>query len=380
MHAIYFTAEDAAGRQRGRDDLDAFLKLNSNEMTASPHRAATTSKKKKGLTHFRARVAAMRDFVDKVAELDAWLGHVGSRGLMTLLLTGTFRAEAEFSVVKTRKASNSAGAKRARRQGVGGASTLRDFLRVTESLHALREVRNSVDADKTARRPPTDLFSALTEELERALTKNGHARIREQLALIGEYSIVVVRRREDGKPSAWHVEHRLQARRAHPLFRVLRPSVRVVRLVEDADGVLRLLCSCPFAAAVGLPCRHICAVNGGATFEDVAVRWLMNSHQGCLDEVVFDDTAATKTYPGAMATDAAMGWSVRRAPVCGMPVCETANCKLQTATCKLQTANCKLQTANCKLQHADCRLQTKFNLKRATCCMPCHLPPAQAAG
>ena len=98
---------------------------------------------------------------------------------------------------------------------------------------------------------------------------------------------------------------------------------------------------------MGLPCRHICAVNGGATFEDAAVRWLMAGHQGCMDVVVFADSA-TKIYPGAVATEAAMAWSVQLAlplsPCCGVqpananhkrkpqPQTAPANRKLQLQT------------------------------------------------
>ena len=320
VHAIYFTAESAAKRSDGIEDLNRFLTLSEGEMEPSEHRKATTieSTKLNQQYSFRHRKSQMQKFFAEVQELGRDLGHVWDRGLMTLWLTGTFRAEAEFSVVKTRRATNLSSTKRFRRQHVGGSTKLRDFYRVTEALNDRRDVRNSVNADKTERRPPTDLFSDLTGELEKALTKHGHKLLRKELKMIEDY-IVAVAKHADGVPIAWDVEHRHEPKPTHPEFRSLKPTTRRVTATTDADGSVRLMCSCGFAAAMGLPCRHICAVNGGASLEDAAVRWHMAAHQGFLDAVFSRLLAGDRRYSGALATAAATSWCAIELP--GTPAC-----------------------------------------------------------
>ena len=71
-------------------------------------------------------------------------------------------------------------------------------------------------------------------------------------------------------------------------------------------------CSCLFDSAMGLPCRHICAVNGGASLEDISMRWLMEVHLGCADDV-FLEHAGEGRHEGALATSASANWYVTRA-------------------------------------------------------------------
>jgi hypothetical protein len=326
VHAIYFDAEGEAMREKGRQELAEFLQLQEKDMEASPHRQSTTPRatSKKTLLSFGYRLGRMRSFVSNVNLLAAHLGHVFNGGRMTLGCTGTFRAEAEFSMTKTRKSTNLRTGKRVRRQGADSKATLAQFFRVLEMLHSQREARNSVEADKVSRRPPMDVYADATRELEHALTQHGHTMIRRELDLLKNYVVVVVAARDvDGHPTAFNVSHRRATRPAHRLFRSLRPAVRRVKVSTDEDGNVRLSCSCPFPTMMGMPCRHICAVNGGASHGDVVVRYHMAALQGQLDAVVCAADAPSR-YPGAVMTDYARAWFA------DLPTFEHANLQ----TCK----------------------------------------------
>jgi len=296
-------------RETGRQELAGFLQLQEKDMEASPHRQSTTPRatSKKTLSSFGYRLGRMRSFVSNVNLLAAHLGHVFNGGRMTLGCTGTFRAEAEFSMTKTRKSTNRHTGKRVRRQGADSKATLAQFFRVLEMLHSQREARNSVEADKVSRRPPMDVYADATRELEHALTQHGHTMIRRELDLLKNYVVVVAARDVDGHPTAFNVSHRRATRPAHRLFRSLRPAVRRVKVSTDEDGNVRLSCSCPFPTMMGMPCRHICAVNGGASHGDVVVRYHMAALQGQLDAVVCAADAPSR-YPGAVMTDYARAW------------------------------------------------------------------------
>ena len=274
-------------------------------MTASPYRASTTDRKR-GIKQLRDRVSIMRAFVNEVDLVGAELGHVHNRGRMTLQITGTFRAEAEFSWLKTRAATGNSHAKRRRREGASNAASLAQFFRTTEALQRQREARKSISADKTERRPPTAVYAESTRELECALTKAGHSFVRAELDAIKDYLVRVILCDAEGSPVSWLVQHRRQQRQPHEAFSCLRPAERTVTATVDADGNMRLHCSCLLPAMMGFPCRHMCAVNGGATHSDVVVRWHMSSLKGHLNGVVF--AGRPQRYVGAVMTEHAKSW------------------------------------------------------------------------
>ena len=96
------------------------------------------------------------------------------------------------------------------------------------------------------------------------------------------------------------------------------------------DGVTRLRYSCMFSRMMGLPCRHMCAINKGASIEDVALRWLNAVARGELDELLFDFRSRPKTYPGAVQSEAALQWYVN--PLQFHSTTITPSCNDTTAT------------------------------------------------
>ena len=108
----------------------------------------------------------MRLLVEEVFALRRHLGHVHARGHRTLMLTGSFRVEADYGGAKT-DAPAQGSSKRRRTTSAGKKTHTKDFFRRVEMLFKLRELSRSVHADKVASRPVQDVYAETTKELER---------------------------------------------------------------------------------------------------------------------------------------------------------------------------------------------------------------------
>merc|ERR1712153_208562 len=96
----------------------------------------------------------------------------------------------------------------------------------------------------------------------------------------------------DGIPLAIEVKHVSSPKRAHSMFPVWHRT-RVVTASLDVEGNWRLHCSCLWSGLMGMPCRHLIAVNGGAALEDCVLRWHNATLRGEMDELVhrFEDAS-----------------------------------------------------------------------------------------
>ena len=144
------------------------------------------------------------------------------------------------------------------------------------------------------------------------LSKKGHAFLRTQLDVMGDYGIKVVRT-TDGIPVVIEVKHVSRPKRAHPMFPVWHRT-RIVRASLDAEGNWRLHCSCLWSGLVGMPCRHLAAVNGGAALEDCVLRWHNATLRGEMDKYVHRFEDAGGGYVGALMSAVAMDRGKDAAP------------------------------------------------------------------
>ena len=188
-------------------------------------------------------------------------------------------------------------------------AALRDSFRLIENLHKLREAENSVRADAVAQKAAVDFHNSATEEVEKVLSKHGRNLLREQLDLMPGYEVRVAAISND-VPIAYSVRRRRRPKQIHSAFTVFHRT-RLVKVVHSSvDGCQRLTCSCLWPTMMGLPCRHLCAVNKGASLEDCSVRWLNAATRGYVDDVLFDFKTRPDTYPGALKSPQAEDWSV----------------------------------------------------------------------
>jgi hypothetical protein len=198
-----------------------------------------------------------------------------------------------------------------------------------ENLHKLREADKSVKVDRVNRKAAAEFHSTGTEELEKALSGHGRKLLREQLEQMDEY-VVKVLTALDGQPTSYSVTRRRRPMQVHEAFSVFHRTRTVAVEFHLLDGVARLRCSCMFSRMMGLPCRHMCAINKGASIEDVALRWLNAVARGELDELLFDFRSRPKTYPGAVQSEAALQWYVN--PLQFHSTTITPSCNDTTAT------------------------------------------------
>jgi len=152
----------------GELSLAEYMELSRFAMDASPWRGCQTTKDAKTPSEavFAQRKAAMQKMIDEVFALRAHLGHVNARGFLTLMLTGTFRGEAEFSLAKTDN-PDPGGRKRKRSASARKKTHIKDFFRRIEMIFKRRELDRSTKADKAASRPVQDVHSEQSRELER---------------------------------------------------------------------------------------------------------------------------------------------------------------------------------------------------------------------
>jgi hypothetical protein len=188
-------------------------------------------------------------------------------------------------------------------------AALRDLFRLIANLHKLRDADNSVRADAVAQKAAVDFHNAATEEVEKVLSKHGRKLLREQLDLMTGHEARVAAI-SNGVPIAHCVRRRRRPKRIHSAFTAFHRT-RLVKVVHSSvDGCQRLTCSCLWPTMMGLPCRHLCAVNKGASLEDCSVRWLNAATRGYVDDVLFDFKSRPDTHPVVLKSPQADDWSV----------------------------------------------------------------------